>query len=71
MLTGHQMSYADAATGSLSISGKLRTIKSSWETEFGHEMTYSEENTLFTTFTINETFSNIKKVIQIHIAKKL
>ena len=61
------MSYAEAVTGSLSRSGKLHTIKSSWVTEFGHEMTYLEENILYRTFTIDETYSNIKKVILIKI----
>ena len=65
------MSYADAVTGSLSRSGKLHTIKSSWQTEFGHEMTFAEEDSLYRNFTINETFSNIKKVVQIEIIQKL
>ena len=56
------MNYSEAARGPSTRSGKLFSIQSSFETEFGRKMTDGDIVDLKKVFTLNETYANIKKV---------
>lgn len=59
----NMMNFSAAVKGSFSSFSKLCTIQSSWETEFGQQMTDEDKASLSKCFTIDETYTNIQKVL--------
>ena len=57
------MNFSEAVRGSLSRPGKLDLIISSWETEFGQKMTDADKANLSKSYTLDETYQNVRKVI--------
>ena len=56
------MEFSEALKSQVTPSIKIHTIQSSWETEYGREITETDWTNLHKFFSLNEIYSNVQKV---------
>ena len=56
------MEFSEALKSQVTPSIKIHTIQSSWETEYGREITETDWTNLHKFFSLDEIYSNVQKV---------